>query len=122
MDQPNSIGDWLRRELDSRDWNQADLARRVGLNTGTVAHWVTGNRTPSSQMVRRIADALNADVDYLLTLAGHRPPDPYFDPDSPEARLLPYIRQIEWTERDLGAIIAQLEFLIKVQRGDLDRK
>jgi len=40
---------------------------------------------------------------------------------SPEAQLLPYIRQITWTDRELAMIKRQLEFLAEVQRGEHDR-
>lgn len=109
------IASWLRAYLNSANWTQADLARRMDASTGAVAHWVSGSRIPNPDTVRRLADTLHADADYLLTLAGHRPPDPYFDPDSPEAKLLPYIRAIEWDERSLGLVIAQLKQLVEFQ-------
>jgi transcriptional regulator with XRE-family HTH domain len=116
-----TLGTWLKRQLSQREWNGADLAKRLNSSNGTVSNWMNGVRTPNPETVMRIASVLGADVDYLLTLAGHRPPDPYFDPDSAEAQLLPYIRAIEWTPRDLAIIKAQLETMIKAQKGELDR-
>jgi transcriptional regulator with XRE-family HTH domain len=120
---PETIGSWLRRELDSRDMIGADLARRIGSSNGTVSNWITGTRVPNPETIQRIADALNADVDYLLTLAGHRPEDPYFDPDSPEAQLLPYIRAVDWSKHgnELAMFKRQLEFLVEVDRGEHNR-
>jgi hypothetical protein len=82
---------------------------------------VTGKSVPSSASCRIIAQTFHVEEDEVLVAAGRRSPDPYFDPDSPEARLLPYIRTIKWDDRALEMIIAQLEFLAKAQRGDLDR-
>ena len=115
------IASWLQQELRKRDWTQADLARRMGSSTGSVAHWVTGARVPQPSTIKVMAETFGADTDYLLTLAGHRQPDPYYDPDSPESQLLPYIRAIEWTDRDLKMIKRQLEFLAETKRGEHDR-
>ncbi len=64
----------------------------------------------------------NIDGDYRLTLTGTRPSDPYYDPESAEAQLLPYIRVIDWTHhnRELDMIKAQLDLIAKAQRGELD--
>lgn len=118
---PETFGDWLRRELGRREWIGADLARRMGSSNGTVSNWLTGKRVPSPETVQRIAMVLGADSDYLLALAGHRQADPYYDPNSPEAKLLPFIRQIEWTDEAFEMIRRQLEFLAEVQRGERDR-
>lgn len=119
----DTIGRWLQRELDSRDWLGADLARKIGSSNGTVSNWITGARKPNPETIQRIADVLNADVDYLLTLAGHRPADPYFDPDAPEARLLPYIRAVDWDRHpeQLETIVKILEWLVEVDRGEHNR-
>lgn len=81
--------------------------------------WVSGDRTPSPQSVDRIADVLGMDVDHVLTIAGHRPAIFEADPDSPEARLVPLIRQVDWTSRPgrLEEIEAEYRFMI-----DHDRK
>ncbi len=60
---------------------------------------------------------------YLLIVAGHRPPDPDFDPTSAEAQLLSLIRSIERTEHDRELAMTQREvkFIAEVERGERDR-
>lgn len=102
---------------------QADLARRIGASTGAVSDWANDKRLPDTASCEKIADVLHVSVDTVLTRAGHRPADPFYDPDSPEAQLLPYIRAIDWTKRDreLAMIKRQLEFIAEVDRGEHDR-
>lgn len=114
-----TFADWLRRQLHRREWTQADFARKLGVGTGTVANWATGARIPSPGSVDRVADAMGVDVDYLLTVTGHRPPVFEIDPDSPEAKLVPLIRQVDWASRPgrLEEIEAEYRMMI-----DFDRK
>lgn len=81
------------------------------------------NDQPKGAHIDAIADVLVLDYDVVATRAGYRPRElMQIDPDSPEAQLLPYIRAIQWSDRELEMIKAQLRFLAESQRGDLDRK
>jgi transcriptional regulator with XRE-family HTH domain len=72
-----TFGRWLADELDRRDMTQADFARKVGASTGRVSEWLSGKRRPSPESLDRISDALpGVNLDYLLSIAGHRPIDP----------------------------------------------
>lgn len=116
----SAFAPWLARELRRREWSQADLARKLNPEkdrpgTGAVSMWVTGSRIPSPQSIERIADVLRVDVDYLLTLAKHRPEVFDVDPDSAEAQLIPLIRQIDWASRPgrLEEMQAELRMMIE---------
>lgn len=87
----------------------------------TISRWLRG-RKPEAELLERLADVLVVDYDYLATMVGYRPRELLqLDPDSPEAQLLPYIRAIDWTDRDLKMIKRQLEFLAETKRGEHDR-
>lgn len=124
MPETDDFATWLRRQMDRREWSAADLARKLGVGNSTVAMWLRRERVPSPQSVDRVADVLRVDVDNLLSIAGHRPRVFDIDPDSPEAKLLPYIRAIDWSKHDqeLALIQRQLEFMAEVDRGEHDRK
>jgi transcriptional regulator with XRE-family HTH domain len=109
---------WLHRQLRRRDWSPADLARRMDVNTGTVSRWLTGSRRPRPDACDKLADALGVDLDMVLTLAGHRPPDIEIDPDSATARLMPLIEKIDWASRPnrLEEMEVELRFMIEVDR------
>ncbi len=94
---PGRIGPWLQRELDRQDWTQADLARRLSTSTGAVSQWVTGTRGPSPESCERLADVLGADLDHVLTLAGHRPAGLESEPDPERAGLIAQLRRAELT-------------------------
>ena len=99
---------WLRRELKQRDWTQAYFARRVGTSSGVVSHWARGTRVPSPDSCDLIADALGADLDYVLTLVGHRPTGG--GDDDPETMgLIRMIRQVRWTKERRRYIRSLLE-------------
>ncbi len=118
-----TFGTWLKHQLDRREWSQADLAKRMHVTNGMVSRWVRGERVPSTDSIDRLADVLMVDVDQLLTLAGHRPPVFEIDPNSAEAKLLPFIRAVDWSkhDRELAMIQRQLEFIAEVDRGEHDK-
>lgn len=64
----------------SREWSQADLARRMGLSDAwgylQVSAWETGRQRPSAKNLVRLADALGVSADELLgsRALGPKPP------------------------------------------------
>lgn len=109
---------WLESQLARREWSPTEFARRLDMRHSAVSMWLSGQRVPTPKSIDRIADTLNLDVDTVLTIAGHRPPDYTVDPDSPEAELLPLIRKIDWDADPmrLRGIKVQLEGYLQVDR------
>ena len=56
----------LRSARDHRGLNQGELAKRSGLQATAISHFETGQRKPSFDNLRRLADALDVTTDYLL--------------------------------------------------------
>ena len=46
--------------------SQGDLATKSGLQPSAISHFETGNRSPSFDNLKRLADALTVTTDYLL--------------------------------------------------------
>lgn len=53
----------LRKE---RNMTQVDLAKALGVSTGTVAMWETGKRNPSFDMLNTLSDLFDKRIDYIL--------------------------------------------------------
>lgn len=114
-------GSWLKSQIVARGLSQNEFAKKADVSKSTVSRWM-GDYQPSGLFVDRIADVLVLDYDLVATRAGYRPKELLqVDPESAEARLLPYIRQIEWTDEAFEMIRRQLEFLSNIQRGEHDR-
>ncbi|MBC2592861.1 helix-turn-helix transcriptional regulator [Ruficoccus amylovorans] len=58
--------DRLKALRERRQLSQADVAERSGLMPAAISHFETGKRSPSFDNLRKIADALDVSVDYLL--------------------------------------------------------
>jgi transcriptional regulator with XRE-family HTH domain len=56
----------LRSARRLRELDQADLAKRAGMQASAISHFESGNRKPSFDNLRRLADALDVTTDYLL--------------------------------------------------------
>lgn len=52
--------------LENIDISQRELAKRVGVQEATISRYVNGERKPTSEILSKIADALNVSSDYLL--------------------------------------------------------
>lgn len=53
----------LRRRLFELRWTQTKLAEAIGVTTGIVSRWISGERTPTVEMACRIFDAVGLPVD-----------------------------------------------------------
>jgi len=57
----------LRAVLKQRNVSQVQLAARIGKSTRTINMYLTGDRTPSSEVIAHIANALGITPDVLST-------------------------------------------------------
>ena len=48
-----------------KGWSQAELARKLGTSAPIVGRYERGGSAPSIEVARRIADALEATLDYM---------------------------------------------------------
>ncbi len=62
----NDFGGRLTAAREKREMNQAELAKRAGLQATAIGHFERGRRKPSFANVRALAKALNVSSDYLL--------------------------------------------------------
>lgn len=115
-----SFPGWLRRQLDRREWTQADFARRLDLSPAVVSRWITGRRIPDPRYCDLIADALGVDLDLVLFHAGHRPLTDPPPPDDPRADLHGLVDRINWANAPGGyeVVTTALRSIIKEQRGE----
>jgi transcriptional regulator with XRE-family HTH domain len=56
----------LQALREKRGLKQEELAKRAGLQATAISHFETGTRKPSFDNLRRLADAVEATVDYLM--------------------------------------------------------
>lgn len=66
------LGQKVRRLRESRDWSQAELARRAGVTKSAISTYELGLRTPSADVVRSFAKVFGVSADYLLGIAEQR--------------------------------------------------
>ena len=56
----------LRAARELRELNQEQLAHRASLKASAISHFETGNRKPSFDNLKKLANALNVTTDYLV--------------------------------------------------------
>lgn len=116
MPDSDSLPMWLRRQLDRRDWSQADFARRLNVGTGLVSRWMTGKRTPSPRYCDLIADVLGVDLDVVLLMANHRAVTTDLDPDDPRIELEGLVHRVQWNKWRVKQIAGQLRVMVEEDR------
>lgn len=60
------FADRLREARELRKMSQSELAEKTGFQASAISHFETARRAPSFDNLKRLADALNVSVDYLL--------------------------------------------------------
>lgn len=100
---------WLSDQMRSRDWNQVELAAKIGTHSSVVSRWVRGERVPDTKSIDKIADVFGLPVDVVLTVAGHRPNVEDLDVDDPRELLAERIRRIELRDDDISIMNSNLD-------------
>ena len=62
----NTFSDNLKRLRKSRNLKQEDLAEKLNVTRQTVSGWETGRRQPDLDMLKNLADVLEADIQELI--------------------------------------------------------
>lgn len=67
------LAEWIKDNLERRDWTQGDLARAAGLPTGTISRILNGKRNVGPDVSLAIAKALGEMPEKVFRLAGLLP-------------------------------------------------
>lgn len=62
--------DWLREELNKRDWSQSELARRGNISASMVSMVLSGTSKPGANFCAGVARALNLSPEAVMQQAG----------------------------------------------------
>lgn len=62
----DSIGSRLAQARESRGWNQADLAKDMGVPAARISEWENGKYSPSVERLGQLAAALNVSTDQII--------------------------------------------------------
>lgn len=111
---------WLRRQLQRRGWNAAELSRRTGLASGTISRWLNGQRTPrDGEHIHLLAQALALHQDEILERLEMR--DGTADHMSLAVRRLsPVIDRYDWSEEALEQLARVIDSVGRMYAGTFD--
>ena len=56
----------LKELRKKNNMTQVQLADKLGVSKGTVAMWETGHRSPSVEMILKLSDVFNRNMEYIL--------------------------------------------------------
>lgn len=66
------LGEKIKRLRESREWSQAELARRSGVTKSAISTYELDMRTPSADVVCAFAKVFGVTADYLLGISERR--------------------------------------------------
>ena len=70
------FGDLVRQNREKLGWDQATLAKTMQVKQQSVSRWEKGQSRPDADVVKALAEVLQADRDKLLAKAGYDLPNP----------------------------------------------
>lgn len=117
-----SLASWLRHELARRDWKYDDLAQRAGVSRASISRWVNGIELPESKNALKLADALDANPDDVLVMAGHRVPLKPMSPDDPVSRLTRKLMRVKLDATREKMIDGILDLYLETDRETQDSR
>ncbi|MCI5869728.1 MAG: helix-turn-helix domain-containing protein [Dorea sp.] len=89
----------------SKAISQPELATRLGISKSAISMYEQGRREPDFDILRKIADFFQVDIDYLL---GHSPkPADHFSPTTIAAHL----DTSDLTQAELDDVADYIEFI-----------
>ena len=72
---------WILEQMESREWSQAELARRSGLSRTAISDVISGKTGPGYHLCVSIGTALELPPENIMRVAGLLPPYPDIDED-----------------------------------------
>lgn len=108
---------WVRTQLRRREWNESDLARKLGRSPSTVNRWMRGDRRPDTESCDLIADVLGVDVDLVLSLVGHRPAPIPLRTSDPQAEINALLGRVKLTPDRAAGLKATLGAWLELDRS-----
>jgi transcriptional regulator with XRE-family HTH domain len=108
-----SLGEFIRRTRLERGMRLRELARRLDVTPSYVSDIENDRRTPSEDVLRRIADVLDLDLDELLARSGRIGSDAerYLRRTPTATTLFRRISQQNLTEDQLTGLLNQVDEL-----------
>ena len=67
------FSEWLRKEINNRNWTQAELAERSSVPSATISRIINNTRDPGPEIANKLAKALNYPPELLFRKAGLLP-------------------------------------------------
>lgn len=64
------FAEWLQGELNKREWDQTELARRARISQGQISRVISGTRGLGPDACRAIARALDLPEEFVFRKAG----------------------------------------------------
>ncbi len=61
-------GDFIKEELEARDWSQVELAEIIGRHPQTITELVTGKRAITPELAKLLGDAFGTSAQYWMNL------------------------------------------------------
>lgn len=71
-----AIGDQIKSLREQNKLDRYELAEKIGVSYHTIAKYETGERTPPSDILEKLADFFNVTTDYLLGRESNKPTRP----------------------------------------------
>lgn len=115
-----TFGAWLKRQMVRREWNQTDLAERVGVSDASVSRWLADRVVPDPASCDAIAAALLIGVDDVLSAAGHRPKE--LRSNDVGDQLAAMIKRVKWDAGRRGTLEAIIRQWSEEDRRRAQRK
>jgi transcriptional regulator with XRE-family HTH domain len=106
---------WMQKEMNARNWKQADLARSANLDSALISMLINGKRKPGEVTCNAIASAFNIPAETVFRIAGLLHSD---DPQEHIKRLGYKFEQL--SERDQEEILALMDF--KIQQAQVAKR
>lgn len=76
----DNINNWLLKEMKSRNWSQAELARRAGVSRTAISDVLSGKRMMGKDLAQSVAEAFKIPVTEIYRVIGILPPEPSENP------------------------------------------
>lgn len=82
------FANWLRGELEKRQWDQAELVRRSRLDSSQVSRFLSGERKAGAAASMKLARALHLPPEEVFRQAGLLPKTRMVSPEADELLFL----------------------------------